>query len=256
MSYWHYLVGLSLAFAVVERVRPMRPAQRVWRRDVVVDLLYVVVNGHLLGVLLAWATAPLSTVVDAHASQLRLQVLTALPLWQQALVAFVLLDALQWCIHNALHRVPWLWQFHKVHHSIVELDWLGSLRFHWVEIVVYKSVQYLPLLALGVDGRALLAVAVVGTAIGHGNHSNVDVDFGMLRYLFNSPRMHAWHHVHPDAGPSNINFGVCLSVWDWLFGTAHLPSAAPAAIGLAAPGVPRSWLAQQLWPLSRLLRPR
>jgi sterol desaturase/sphingolipid hydroxylase (fatty acid hydroxylase superfamily) len=34
--------------------------------------------------------------------------------------------------------MPWLWEFHKVHHSIEELDWIGNFRFHWMEIVVYK----------------------------------------------------------------------------------------------------------------------
>jgi len=47
--------------------------------------------------------------------------------------------------HNLLHRVPWLWTFHKVHHSITTMDWIGNWRFHWMEIVVYKTLQWLPL---------------------------------------------------------------------------------------------------------------
>ena len=50
-------------------------------------------------------------------------------------------DFIQWGIHRLLHRVPFLWGFHKVHHSIIEMDWNGSMRFHWLEIVGYRSLQ-------------------------------------------------------------------------------------------------------------------
>src|SRR5712692_1982808 len=55
---------------------------------------------------------------------------------------------------------------------------------------------------------------------------------GPLKYLVNSPEMHVWHHVHPDAGPPDRNFGITLSLWDWIFGTAYLPEGAlPNGLG-------------------------
>ena len=46
-----------------------------------------------------------------------------------------------------------------------------------------------------------------------------------MKYLFNSPEMHIWHHVHdlPDGYPNGINFGITLALWDYLFGTALIP---------------------------------
>ena len=56
----------------------------------------------------------------------------------QFIAFFLLKDFLEWCIHNLLHRVPWLWEFHKLHHTIEELDWIGNFRFHWMEVVIYE----------------------------------------------------------------------------------------------------------------------
>jgi sterol desaturase/sphingolipid hydroxylase (fatty acid hydroxylase superfamily) len=51
--------------------------------------------------------------------------------------------------------------------------------------------------------------------------------------------MHVWHHVHPDAGPVNRNFGIALAIWDWLFGTAYVPAHAPERLGIPPNGMPR-----------------
>ena len=77
------------------------------------------------------------------------------PLWLQFVVFLLLKDFLEWCVHNLLHRVPALWAFHKLHHSIEELDWIGNFRFHWMEVVIYKSLTYFPLVVLGVVSWAV-----------------------------------------------------------------------------------------------------
>lgn len=230
MYYHHWLILLSALFVILERLRPWRREQPVLRRDLPLDLFYLVFNGHFLGLGLAQLTvhsarwfADASDLVDlrgflfaGHAG--------SWPIWAQVLVAFVGLDLIQWTVHNVLHRVPWLWEFHKVHHSIERLDWIGNFRFHWVEVVVYKSAQYVPLIWLGFDGGVLLAFAVFGTFMGFWNHSNLDVDIGPLRYVFNNPRMHVWHHDRDEVPiPPGVNFAINFSVWDWIFGTAWLP---------------------------------
>ncbi len=47
--------------------------------------------------------------------------------------------------------MPWLWEFHKLHHSIERLDGIGNFRFYWAEIVVYKTLSYLPLVIIGLE---------------------------------------------------------------------------------------------------------
>jgi len=232
VSYAAWLAGLSIVFLLLERVRP-RYDQPIFRRGITTDLFYLVFNGHFLGVGLAAITSPLITHLDAALVQFGIHgalyagVASDLPTWMQFIVALLAIDLLQWSIHNMLHRVPWLWEFHKVHHSIETMDWIGSLRFHWLEVVVYKSLTYPVLAWFGFDGGVLLGLAVVGTAIGHFNHANLTVSIGPLKYVLNHPAMHIWHHTHPDCGPPLRNFGINLSIWDWLFGTAHLPEAPP-----------------------------
>ncbi len=61
--------------------------------------------------------------------------------------------------------------------------------------------------------------------VGHLNHANVDWNYGIFGYLFNDPKMHIWHHSKalPEDRPYGMNFGLSLSIWDYLFGTAYIP---------------------------------
>lgn len=232
MTYVYWLAGLSVAFVVLERLRP-RSRQPVLREGIVTDLFYLIFNGHLLGVLLASFATPVIARLDTTLESLGLRdalyigVAGALPAWGQLLVALFAIDLLHWCIHNMLHRVPALWVLHKVHHSIETMDWIGSMRFHWSEVVIYKSLTYPVLAVLGFSGDVLLVLAVVNTAVGHFNHSNLNVSIGPLKYILNNPAMHVWHHTHPSCGPPMRNFGITLSLWDWLFKTAHVPPLPP-----------------------------
>lgn len=234
-GYLFWLLLISLGCWVAERLAPWRPHQRAWRDQIGQDAFWLAFNGHYAGVLLAmavgWAlqfAAPLpgGWIWSAPAA---LQLLAAQPLWLQVPVFLVARDFLEWCVHNLLHRVAWLWEFHKLHHSILELDWIGSMRFHWMEIIVYKTLTYLPLVILGVRGEAVLGVAVLATLIGHLNHANLNIGWGPLRYVLNSPRMHVWHHDLQFHHRYGQNFGVVFSLWDWLFGTAYLPDGPEAA---------------------------
>lgn len=172
------------------------------------------------------------------------------PLWAQVPLALLLVDFAQWWVHRALHAFGPLWSLHKVHHSIEdgEMDWVGSFRFHWMESVIYKSALYVPLGLLGFRAEALMVHALFGTLVGHLNHANLDLGRGAWRYVLNSPRMHLWHHA--DREPS-CNYGIIFSLWDWLFGCAHLPADPPARLGFAGmEAFPRSLPTQWLWPLT------
>ena len=171
----------------------------------------------------------------------------------QFAVALVVCDLGQWCVHNLLHRVPWLWTFHKVHHSIEEMDWLGNWRFHWMESVVYKSLLWLPLALLGASPEAAFAVAVFSTFWGDFNHANLNAGLGVLGYVFNSPRMHLWHHDRSDEGGVAKNFGIVFSLWDFLFRTVFWPrDRSPERLGYPQiDEMPRSFLGEIVWPLRR-----
>lgn len=228
-AYVFWLLVISLVCGLLEWLVPWRAQQRALRDQIGQDCFWLVFNGHYAGVLLAsisgWLFALALGLPGGRLWSLpeSLRLLTSQSLWLQAVVFLVLKDFLEWCVHNLLHRVSWMWEFHKLHHTIVELDWIGNMRFHWMEIIFYKFLTYLPLVILGVNGDVMLGVAAFSTLIGHLNHSNLEISWGPLRYVLNSSRMHVWHHdveLHFRYGQ---NFGVIFSLWDWLFGTAYLP---------------------------------
>jgi sterol desaturase/sphingolipid hydroxylase (fatty acid hydroxylase superfamily) len=257
MSYLHWLIAVSLAFAVLERLFPWRKGQPLLRPGWVRDLGFLALNGRFFSPLIAAlnGAAAVAATQGLRAMGLRLEgsPIAEWPLAAQFLAFLVLADFFQWCIHNLLHRVPWLWTFHKVHHSIDTMDWIGNWRFHWVEIVVYKTLQWLPLAWLDASPEAVFAVAVVTTLWGDFNHANLNVSLGPLGYVLNNPHMHLWHHDQSAEGGAAKNFGIVLSVWDHLFGTAYWPrQRSPDQLGY--PGMqemPETFHGQVLWPLTR-----
>ena len=259
MSYLPWLVAISLAFILLERLFPWRKGQPLLRPGWLRDLCFLALNGHFFSL---WTSALNGAMALAATSALRSLGLrldsspvTQWPFFAQLMAFLVLADFLQWCIHNLLHRVSWLWAFHKVHHSITTMDWIGNWRFHWMEIVVYKALQWLPLAWLNASSEAVLAVAIVTTLWGDFNHANLDVGLGPLGYVLNSPRMHLWHHDESSEGGPAKNFGIVFSVWDFLFGTAYWPRQRNPE-GLGYPGMqemPKTFPGEVLWPLTRRL---
>jgi sterol desaturase/sphingolipid hydroxylase (fatty acid hydroxylase superfamily) len=236
-QYWFWLIVVSALCFVAERLFPWRK-QQPWRRPLLAqDLFWLVFNGHFLALAFGWAFSPIndgqSRLFAAIGGVLpeSLQILAGTPLWLQVVLLLVIKDFFEWVVHNLLHRVNLLWKIHRVHHSIRVMDWIGNFRFHWGEIFVYQTFKYLPLALLGASPLAVLFVGVFSTLIGHINHSNLDISYGPLRYVLNSPRLHIWHHdMFPDK-PAGVNFAIVLSVWDWLFRTAYLPPDPPKQIG-------------------------
>jgi sterol desaturase/sphingolipid hydroxylase (fatty acid hydroxylase superfamily) len=102
--------------------------------------------------------------------------------------------------------------------------------------VIYKVVIYVPLVILGVDDGVVFAIIVVSLLIQELIHANLRWDWGPLRYVVNSPRLHAWHHSVEMHGASGQNFAVNLTLWDFLFGTIYWPrdGSAPAELGFGA----------------------
>lgn len=261
---WIYPVFLLVVSALVmlaERWWPWRPEQRQLRPGLWSDVIHLVFNGHFLGVVFfGVASHHLLPHVDEWLARMGWTAVvhrgaaSDWPVWVQVPVALLVIDFVQWCVHNLLHRVPFLWRFHETHHSVKdgEMDWIVSFRFQWTEVVVYRMVQYLPLAWFGFGEVAVLVHATVGTLVGHLNHSNLDLGHGWWRYVFNSPRMHLWHHDFDRATGATVNYGIIFSAWDWIFGTAYLPGHTPRKLGfVGVEAFPDDFFSQVIWPVQR-----
>lgn len=231
-------LAISLFVSALERFLPWRKRQRFGRPEILQDVFWFAFNGYLLwlvagpvfhavgqGIDWAWAQALDAGIRDR-------QLLAGLPLWAQVAIALPAVDFVEWLVHNLLHRAPFLWKIHRVHHSIRVMDWWGNFRFHPLEILVYHSLKYVPLALLGASGTALAITGGIALLIGNLNHANLDISWGPLRYVLNSPRMHIWHHEAELRGRAGTNFGIVLSLWDWIFRTAYMPrEAVPDRLG-------------------------
>ena len=159
------------------------------------------------------------------------------PQWVQLLIFFVVLDFVQWFTHVLLHKYPVLWQFHKVHHSVKEMGFAAHLRFHWMENILYKPLKTLGVMILGgFEPEQAYIVHFAAIAIGHFNHSNIKLTYGPLKYILNNPVMHLYHHAYTiPEGSYGVNFGISLSIWDYIFKTHYIPESS-GKIELGFPG--------------------
>ena len=230
-SYLLWLVGVSLFFFLLELARPWRPDQPRLRKDFWLDAFYMFFNFFLFSLVIYNAASDVAVhFFRDRLASVGIENLVAIeigswPVWAQLLALFLVRDFVQWNVHRLLHRVPFLWEFHKVHHSVEQMGFAAHLRYHWMETVVYRSLEYLPLALIGFGIDDFFIVHIFTLVVGHFNHSNFRLPLGPLKYIFNNPQMHIWHHAKdlPEGRPHGMNYGLTLSLWDYLFGTACIP---------------------------------
>lgn len=298
-SFFWWVVGLSIFFFALEIARPWRKNQPIIRKDFFLDLFYIFFNFFLFS--LAFWQAAQDLVKAGFAGLMGLfgiesaviLPVESMPVWSYYLILFLVGDFVSWWVHRLLHRVPFMWRWHQVHHSVEEMGFAAHVRYHWMENVVYWVIRFIPLTLLGADLVDIFGIHVLNVAWGHFNHANITVNprvsggvlFGLIgaglsylyvtdpwlfagivvgsaafgalipgpwmRHIFNSPEMHIWHHAWdmPADKPYGINFGITLSIWDYIFGTARIPHDG-RDIKLGFPGrenFPKGFLGQLIW---------
>lgn len=231
-NYFYWLLGLSLVVWLLEIIFPWRTQQSVVRKDFWLDGFYMFFNFFLFSLIGFNAISNVAVnLFNDFLALFRISNIAAikvheLPVWSQYAVMFLIADFIQWNIHRLLHRSPRLWEFHKVHHSVEQMGFAAQLRFHWMETVIYKTLQYIPLAMFGFGIQDFFIIHIIAVAIGHLNHSNINISYGPLKYIINNPKMHIWHHSKELPNDSyGVNFGLSLSLWDYIFKTAYLPAS-------------------------------
>jgi len=261
VNYFFYLIALSLLVWVIEIAFPWRKDQKVFRKDFWLDTWYMFFNFFVFKLIFFAGLAKITStsfakLLNGDTQVVSLLELRTLPYWLQVVIFFLAMDFIQWCVHNLLHRVPFLWNFHKVHHSVEEMGYAAHLRYHWMETVLYEPAKYMILLLIGgFAPSSVFVVYYINIAIGHFNHANINLDYGPLRYILNNPRMHIWHHAKelPPTHTKGMNFGISLSVWDYIFRTNYMPKDG-RDIQLGFPDMkkfPSSFLGQIIYPINK-----
>lgn len=145
----------------------------------------------------------------------------ALPPSLAVVLAVVALDGIIWTQHVLMHRLPWLWRLHQVHHADPDMDLSTALRFHPLEIGVSLAIKSVAVMLLGAPVLAVLWFEVLLNAAALFSHSNIRLPAPLdrsLRWLLVTPDMHRVHHSTA-LDESGSNFGFQLSLWDRMLGT-------------------------------------
>jgi len=256
--YQNYFYGLIVVSAMVyalELAFPWRKQQKPIRKDFWMDMFYMFFNFFIFSLfvngfydLLAFGFGKMGLTLQSF----KLLDMSNLPNWVQLGVFFVLNDFVQWFTHVMLHRFPALWRFHKVHHSVQEMGFAAHLRYHWMENILYKPLKTLAVMVIGgFEPQQAFFIHFIAITIGHLNHANVRITWGPLKYLFNNSVMHLYHHAKqlPASHPYGMNFGISLSIWDYLFKTDYIPQSTDGSYALGFDGIetyPNTFW-QQLW---------
>lgn len=235
LNYFWGLIVISFVVWGLELLFPWRKTQAVFRKDFWLDGFYMFFNFFLFSISVSGLYAlfvQLFYSLGGTISLLAIIPVKQLPVVAQLLVFFVLLDFVQWATHIALHKFPLFWSFHKIHHSVKEMGFAAHLRYHWMENILYKPLKTIAVLLLGgFEPEQAYIVHFVAIIIGHLNHANLKLTYGPFKYVFNNPVMHLYHHAYElPKGKFGVNFGISLSLWDYLFKTNYMPEDSGAIL--------------------------
>ena len=214
-----WIVGVMAVFWLLEGYYAFAKLEyRKWRhaRTNLVLLGFVMVINLVFGL----ATAGVFVWLDT--AQFGLLHLVDWPLWLELVVAIAVLDLLaQYTAHYVLHKVPFMWRLHIVHHSDTHVDVTTGTRHHPLDFVFRETMALVAVLLLGMPLAFYLFYRIITIFFTYWTHANIRLPAKLdtiLGYLFVTPRMHKVHHHHT-MPHTDTNFGNMLSIWDRLFGT-------------------------------------
>jgi len=252
-NYFWGLILISVLVCLGEFLFPWRKTQKLIRKDFWLDAFYMFFNFFVFTIVISGFYELISILflkIGVQHNSLAIINLSVLPQIIQLIVFFVVLDFFQWCTHVFLHKYPFLWRFHQIHHSVKEMGFAAHLRYHWMENILYKPLKTFAVMLLGgFEPEQAYIVHFIAITIGHLNHANIKITWGPFKYIFNNSVMHLYHHVYDlPKGRFGVNFGISLSLWDYLFKTNYIPEDG-GKIKLGYPGdekLPKDFIGQSL----------
>ncbi len=248
MAFVATTAALFVVLMVLERVVPFRQAWLVSDGQLRNDILHGAL-GSLAGSRLGqMVNDVIVAAVAVHVVPVSGSPVQAWPFLVQLAAAVVIVDLARYLQHRLMHRVPWLWRFHRLHHDSTRLMvWKGG-RAHVVERIVQSICMFLPVLLMGFSAEVVVWCMAIHSFLGAIAHANVDVHLGPVGTIINGPEQHRLHHSR-DLAEGNSNFGSAFVVFDRLFGTWLDPHARPpvGTIGVAEK-TPEGFFAQLVAP--------
>lgn len=220
LSQWQpfLAVFLLLLFWLWETAAPFFARERRMRHAAR-NLTISVINGVVIAFVFAGIMVTVADYTARH--QWGLLPLLGLIGTAQFIVAFLLVDIWTYWWHRFNHVVPFLWRFHRMHHSDPEMDVTTATRFHVGEIVLSSIIKLFLIPIVGIPIGVLILFDVLQLPIISFHHANIHLPRALdrtLAWLIVTPFMHKVHHSRIQR-ETDSNFSSLLSVWDRVFGS-------------------------------------
>jgi sterol desaturase/sphingolipid hydroxylase (fatty acid hydroxylase superfamily) len=243
---------MALIYVPLERLWPQYPKQGTFREQWTLDVVYFM-STHLPLQVLSFLILLPATAATKYLGVPALQEFVARSPWLlQLLLAIVVADIAEYFIHLALHKVPFLWRFHAVHHSSKALDWIAGSRSHFVDDTLVRGFILVPLM-LGFSQSIIVAYLIFVTLHATWTHCNFRPNAKWLEKFLVMPRYHHWHHTSQKEAIDR-NFAIHFPWIDRLFGTYYFPDEWPQAYGLDGEAISKSFFWQTLDPFIKKRR--
>lgn len=146
----------------------------------------------------------------------------AMPLWVEFVLSIMLLDFVaQFGVHCILHKVPFMWRLHMVHHSDTMVDVTSGTRHHPGDYFLREVFSLFAIVIGGIPFAFYGFYRILTVLFTYWTHANLRLPSGLdkaLCYIIVTPNMHKFHH-HFERPWTDTNFGNILSIWDRIFGT-------------------------------------
>jgi sterol desaturase/sphingolipid hydroxylase (fatty acid hydroxylase superfamily) len=209
-------VAALAAILWLETVFPLFQGRRHRLRHAVRNLGIGLFNGLVLA--LTFSTLTAWSIAWADQRGFGLLAWIAGPAWAESILAVILFDLWMYLWHRANHRIPFLWRFHRMHHTDDQLDASSALRFHTGELVFSSLLRLAVVPLLGMSLIQLLLYETLLQPIILFHHSNVALPERfdrIFRAVIVTPNMHRVHHSQ-ERFETNSNYSSVFSFWDRL----------------------------------------
>jgi len=141
----------------------------------------------------------------------------------QLLVGIVGLDLFAYFAHVSMHKLGWMWRFHRMHHADRFVDVTTAFREHPGETLWRIGWSLAGVFVFGVPAWVLVTYLTLSALNAQFEHANIRLPERLdrwLRVLFVTPNMHKMHHSRHQP-ETDSNYSNLLSIWDRLGGTYH-----------------------------------
>ncbi len=216
------VAGAFLALIWLERRRPLRRRVEPDLRHGARNFAIATISALALAAFEYPLLRPLADLVERQ----RWGMLGALELpgWVETGVALLLMDYTFYLWHVFLHRVPFLWRFHAVHHVDLDMDASTAFRFHFGEMIASVPWRAMQVLLIGLTPGAFVLWQAWFVLCVMFHHSNLRLPVAWepwINVVLVTPRMHGIHHSQVRE-ETDSNWSSGLTVWDRLHGTLRL----------------------------------